>query len=68
VETLVDTADVDGDGRVSLADFRRMLPSASEAMAPTSLAGVAGAVAGAGGATASGAAAAATTKPAGAKK
>jgi Ca2+-binding EF-hand superfamily protein len=27
IQTLIDTCDVDGDGRVSLADFRRMLPS-----------------------------------------
>ncbi len=27
IQTLIDTADVDGDGKVSLADFRRMLPS-----------------------------------------
>jgi hypothetical protein len=31
VQTLVEAADADGDGRVSLADFRKMLPSASEA-------------------------------------
>ena len=29
IQTLIDTADMDGDGRVSLADFRRMLPSNS---------------------------------------
>ncbi len=27
IQTLIDTADMDGDGKVSLADFRRMLPS-----------------------------------------
>jgi calmodulin len=27
IQTLIDTADVDGDGRVSLSDFRKMLPS-----------------------------------------
>ena len=27
IQTLIDTADVDGDGRVSLADFRKMLPT-----------------------------------------
>jgi len=30
VQTLIDSADLDGDGRVGLQDFRRMLPSASE--------------------------------------
>jgi Ca2+-binding EF-hand superfamily protein len=29
VQTLIDSADVDGDGKVSLADFRRMLPNSS---------------------------------------
>jgi Ca2+-binding EF-hand superfamily protein len=30
IQTLIDTADVDGDGRVSLGDFRRMLTHANK--------------------------------------
>ncbi len=47
VQTLVDTADCDGDGRVSLSDFRRMLPSANDGAtnaAGGGMAAVAGAV------------------------
>lgn len=35
IQTLIDTADADGDGRVSLADFRRMLPNNAAAQPPT---------------------------------
>jgi len=42
IQTLIDTCDVDGDGRVSLADFRRMLPSGGGASAPSTAAAAAG--------------------------
>jgi Ca2+-binding EF-hand superfamily protein len=38
VQTLIDTADMDGDGRVSLNDFRRMLPSSNQGGAAASAA------------------------------
>lgn len=45
IQTLIDTADMDGDGKVSLADFRRMLPSNPAGGGATT--GAAGAAAGA---------------------
>lgn len=53
IQTLIDTADMDGDGRVSLADFRRMLPS-NATNPPATAGGVGGIMAAAASAAAAG--------------